>query len=332
MKRFALLAAAGLAGCTAVIGPDASTSPEAIYDVVWQEVDRHYSFFAVRPLNWDSIGLANRPAANATPVQLQAAIRRLLAPLDDPHVTFRTHPEGPVFQSGSTRAHPVTFFDMIAVQRYVPALQTSPSGRMRFGKATPSIGYVRVPDFGGEGWGREIEDVLASLGQVTGIIFDVRMNGGGDNSMALDIAGRFTDSRRLIGYYRYRNGTRHTDLTDFVAHELEPLGDRFDGRVVVLTDRGVASSAEDFVLMMRAIPGTTVIGDTTMGASGNPLMRELPNGWLFQVSEWIAYTPEREIVEWVGLAPDIAIKATQQDFTARIDRALERAIQELSQP
>jgi C-terminal processing protease CtpA/Prc len=332
MKRTMLLGAVCLASCTAVIGPDASTEPQAIYDVVWQEVDRHYSFFAVRPLNWDSIGAANRPAPNATSVQLQNAIRRLLAPLDDPHVTFRTAPEGPVFQSGSTRANPVTFFDMLAVQRYVPSLQASPSGRMRFGKATASIGYVRVPDFGGAGWGGEIADVLASLGPVTGIIFDVRMNGGGDNSMAMEIAGRFTDTPRLIGFFRYRNGPRHTDLTDFVAHELEPRGDRFDGRVVVLTDRGVASSAEDFVQMMRAIPGTTVIGDTTMGASGNPLMRELPNGWLFQLSEWIAYTPARQLIEWEGLAPDIAVKATQQDFTARIDRVLERAIEELSTP
>jgi C-terminal processing protease CtpA/Prc len=122
------------------------------------------------------------------------------------------------------------------------------------------------------------------------------------------------------------------NLTDHIAYDLEPRGDRFAGRVVVLTDRGVASSSEDFVLMMRAIPGTTIVGDTTMGASGNPLMRELANGWLYQLSEWIAYDLDGQPFEWKGLPPDVVVKATQADFSARVDRALERAIQELSTP
>ncbi len=332
VKALALFAACAVAGCTAIVGPEPSTRPDAIYDEIWQEIDRHYSFFALRPVNWDSIGAANRPAPTVSPAQLQTAIRGMLAPLDDPHVTFRTAPEGPVFQSGATRAHPVTFFDMGIVSEYVPSLQTTPSGRMRFGKASPTIGYVRIPNFGGDGWGREIEDVIAGLGAITGLIVDVRSNGGGDNSIAAEIAGRFTSTRHLIGYYRYRNGPRHADLTGFIAHELAPRGDRFAGRVMVLTDRGVASSSEDFVLMMRPIPGTTVIGDTTMGASGNPLMRELPNGWLYQLSEWIYYTPDKQPFEWVGLAPDIVVKATQEDFSARADRVLERAIAELSSP
>jgi carboxyl-terminal processing protease len=49
--------------------------------------------------------------------------------------------------------------------------------------------------------------------------------------------------------------------------------------VVVLTSRSTASAVESFVMSMRVLPHTTIAGDATGGGVGDPVFRELPNGW-----------------------------------------------------
>ena len=58
----------------------------------------------------------------------------------------------------------------------------------------------------------------------------------------------------------------------------------------MLSNRRLHERGEDFILAMRIIPAATVVGDTTIGASGGPLVRELANGWTYQLSQWIEYT------------------------------------------
>ena len=161
----------------------------------------------------------------------------------------------------------------------------------------------------------------------TSLIVDVRDNGGGQYKLAASIAGRFADRTRTFGYVRYRNGPGHGDFTNYIAETVSPAGPRqFTGSVYVLTNRRDFSSAEDFVLAMRVLPTVTVVGDTTGGASGGPIVRELPNGWTYQLSEWIEYTPDREMFEGVGLAPKVVVKATRTDSDRSIDASLSRAI------
>lgn len=49
--------------------------------------------------------------------------------------------------------------------------------------------------------------------------------------------------------------------------------------VVVLASRGTFSAANNFVSIMKSIPGVKIIGATTGGGSGMPYNSELPNGW-----------------------------------------------------
>jgi C-terminal processing protease CtpA/Prc len=84
------------------------------------------------------------------------------------------------------------------------------------------------------------------------------------------------------------------------------------------------SAAEDFILAMHALPTATIVGDTTVGASGGPLVRELANGWPYQMSQWIAYTPDHKTFEGVGLAPDVFVRPSSTALTK--DAILDRAI------
>jgi len=86
------------------------------------------------------------------------------------------------------------------------------------------------------------------------------------------------------------------------------------------------------VLDLRATARVTIVGDTTGGASGRPIVRELPNGWTYRLSTWVAYTPDGRPYEGIGLPPDRAVQPLPGDWARGTDRVLETAITELRRP
>ena len=82
---------------------------------------------------------------------------------------------------------------------------------------------------------------------------------------------------------------------------------------------------------MRALPNTTVVGDTTAGGTGNPISETLPNGWTCTIPRWRVLTPDKGIFEGVGLAPDVTVGITDEDAADGLDTILDRAIDLLAQ-
>ncbi|MEP6495118.1 MAG: S41 family peptidase [bacterium] len=329
----ALLAAALVlsAGCAdTLVGPTASATRAEVFDEVWRGVDLHYSFFEYKQINWDSVGAHYRPLALAAPTDAQFAVvlSQMLRELKDVHVSLTPVGTASTTRYVSSSDTARTYFTMDLVTRqYVVNTRFTTGGHIRYGTAEPTVGYVRISSFAGGSWASEMDEALDRMADVKTIIVDVRDNSGGQYKLAASIAGRFTDRSRTFGYVRYRNGPDHGDFTGYVGETVEPAGPRqFTGRVFVLTNRRDFSSAEDFVLAMRVNPNVSIVGDTTAGASGGPIVRELPNGWTYQVSEWIEYTPERQMFEGIGLVPDVLVPSTFADAGRGIDAALERSI------
>jgi C-terminal processing protease CtpA/Prc len=300
-----------------------------VFDDLWHQVDLHYSFFALKGINWDSLGAVYRPlAVSATSdAALADVLSRMLAALSDVHVSL-TPAGGATLRYVARFESAPTYFDASRVfRRYVTGSSAPGAGHVRFGRIASDVGYVSVPSFLGSGWADEMDSAIAALAGVTRMIVDVRDNGGGNQPLAIDVAGRFADRSRTFGYVRRRNGPAHTDFTDWAAQTVAPSGPtQFTRPVYMLANRKSASSAEDFVLAMRALPNVTVLGDTTAGAAGGPIVRELANGWTYQVSSWIEYGLDRTPFEGVGLAPDVLVKGSSTDWQHDSDPALERAV------
>ncbi len=55
-------------------------------------------------------------------------------------------------------------------------------------------------------------------------------------------------------------------------------------------------------------------------------MRELPNGWTYRLSTWVAYTPAGRSYEKIGLPPDVAVRPLPGDWSGGMDRVLEAGI------
>ena len=329
------IAAAGLALASAacagdIVGPPPSTDRASIFETVWREFDLHYSFFELKGIDWNAVGARHRPAAlAATSDQAFAAeLAAMFAELKDPHVTLTAMGKTTRYISPYDTV-PTRYNERATMTKYVAAAATAAGGQghVRYGMASSGVGYIRIASFLGADWGSEIDEALGALSGATSMIIDIRGNGGGNRNVATDIAGRFMDRSRTYGYLRYRNGKNHGDFTNYVTETVDPQGSRrFSGPVYVLTNRGDYSSAEDFVLAMRVRPQTTIVGDTTGGASGGPIVRELPNGWTYELSQWIEYTTDKKTFEGAGLAPDIVVKPTAATFAAGHDTVLEQAL------
>jgi carboxyl-terminal processing protease len=306
---FALAALVALSACSdAIVGPRASADNAAIFDEVWKQFDLHYSYFSLKRVDWDSLGAGFRPRAIAArnDAELATTLGEMMNSLGDPHVALSTGGNTSLRYLTPWERSEAQFSESVVAEVYVRDLRAATGGHIRYGTAAPGVGYIRIPSFAGSA--AEMDEALAALSGVGSVVLDLRANGGGGNRLAIAMAGRFVSQRRLYAWVKLRNGPKRSDFTDFIAQYVAPAGHQFTGRVAVLTDRRTMSSAEDFVLALRTRDELTVVGDTTAGASGGPVTRELANGWTYQLSEWMEFTADKRLFEEVGLAPDIVAR------------------------
>ena len=326
-KLIAAMVCATTLACNSadLVGPEPSRDYGSMFDDMWSQFDLHYSYFDLKGINWDSIGAHYRPLAIAatSDAQFASVLGQTVSQLHDLHVSITAGKL--VYRYQSPYESNTAINESAIFARYVSSSFTTSGGHIRAGMAAPRIGYARIASFVGDDWSGEIDEVLARLGPLDAIIIDVRDNSGGNKTTATNIAGRFADRERTFGFVRLRNGARHDEFSDDIPETVKPEGAQHHaGGVIVLGNRGCMSAAEDFILAMHSLPTVTVAGDTTIGASGGPLVRELANGWTYQLSQWIAYTADHKTFEGIGLPPDVYVKGSSSISTT--DAVLERAI------
>jgi len=331
-RRAALLTAAGLAlagvGCQDPFLPEEPPdTPVRNFQVLWEEFDRHYALFGVKGVDWDRVYETYRPwvSAETSPRELFGIMSEMLSVLRDGHVTL-VSPYGRYRYTGWYEGYRHNFDAALIRRSYLSSAERTGTGGLVYGWVSPTVGYVHVPSFGGRGWTSEMDVVLEALDGAAGIVVDVRDNSGGNDANAEAVAGRFTDRPRLYRTIQYRSGPGRDGFTPPREDYLRPAGRRsFPGPVAVLTNRRTFSAAESFVLAMRSIPSVTTVGDTTGGGSGNPLYRELPNGWTFSVSRWVERDPAGRTHEGVGIPPDLP-RQIPVGLTGLADPILEAAV------
>ena len=323
-----------IAGCSDgfFFGPQPNDTAPDNFEILWRDFDRHYAFFQEKNIDWQAVHAeyAGRVTSSTSPAELYRLLIEMLQPLQDTHVTLVAPGIGRWSYEAWPKA-PANYSEQVVLGRYVGGITRGRADHLYYGTTAQGLGYIRIRDFVGSGWIADIDRAVGALYDAPGIIVDVRDNGGGTDLLSDPIAGRFADRKRVVERVRYRDGPAHDQFTDWIDRHVEPSGARrYTKPVVLLTNRRVISTAESFVLSMRVLPHVTVVGDTTAGGSGNPIARELPNGWSFRLSRWQTTTPEGASYEGVGLAPDVPVRITDADARAGRDTILERAIALLS--
>jgi len=304
---------------------DEDNTNENNFELLWITMDRNYSFFKFKKINWDSIYSVYRPEINndLSDRELFDKMAEMLNELRDGHVNlYSDFDESRNLEWYSP--YPSNFNSTILERNYL-GNDYSQTGNFLLA-VLDSVGYVYNGSFSEKTRERDIDKIIDQLYGTKGIIFDVRNNSGGLGSTGEIIASRFADRQRLVSYTLYKSGPGHGDFTPPQPNFVSPKGEKqFTGKVVVLSNRRTYSATNDFVLNMSAFPHVTVMGDTTGGGGGTPYDYELLNGWRFRFPRTKTIAPNGFNVEH-GVPPAIQVNLTRGDEQRGIDTILEAAI------
>ena len=97
--------------------------------------------------------------------------------------------------------------------------------------------------------------------------------------------------------------------------------------IQVLMNEYSVSAAEDFVDVMKMYTDAVFVGTNTAGTSGQPLFEQLESGGSFRICTRRCIAQNGEDIYNKGFAPDVRIAQTAEDFAAKRDRAMEKALE-----
>ena len=303
-------------------------TPSGNFEALWQIIDEHYCFFDYKQheygLNWQEVynKYKVRVSDKMNTQQLFEVLCDMLAELRDGHVNLTTAMDYGRYWTWH-EAFPQNFSD--SLERHYMGTDYKIAGGLRYRVLDDNIGYIRYDSFNaavGEG---NLDDCLSWLILCRGLIIDIRNNTGGDLNYAERFAGRFVNEKTLVGYMQHKTGTGHHDFSNLEPRYLEPSSNlRWHKPVCVLTNRSVFSAANDFAVIMHALPNVRLVGDHTGGGSGLPMSSSLPNGWTVRYSACPMYDAQRQHTEF-GIAPDVAVSLTDASTAQGIDDIIETA-------
>lgn len=177
------------------------------------------------------------------------------------------------------------------------------------------IGYLHLPDMGGDGLVEFIKDFYPQVDS-DGLVIDVRYNGGGFVSQM--ILARL--ARRVVGYDRPRRGAVETYPQRVHA-----------GHKVVLVNQQAGSDGDIFPAAFQMLGLGPVIGMRTWGGViGIRGDKRFIDGGLSTQPEYAWWDARRGWdLENRGVEPDIEVDILPQDYVAGRDPQLDRALAEL---
>jgi carboxyl-terminal processing protease len=190
-----------------------------------------------------------------------------------------------------------------------------PNLRARLGDG--NIGYLQLYGFArgaGDQLRKEVDDLIA-LG-AEAFILDLRDNGGGLFSEAIDVASVFIEDGEIVIY-------REQKVDDVVY---EAKGDAFeDVPVVVLVNEGTASASEIVAGALQDQDRGIVVGTTTYGKGSVQEIIPLPDASALKLTTAAYLTPSGRSINGTGIEPDIKVdkgRAAQRARAVEILRGI----------
>ncbi len=300
---------------------------ERAFDQLWEAFDRDYALFALRPeVDWAELRDDYRPKALQckTTEEFARVCAEMLKPLRDLHVWLTVAGrQVPVFNrprsaNSNPSAHRAILGDL------------NRKGSVQWAVTTNGVGYLAISGWSDPAIPGDCDAVLEEVRDLRGLILDVRLNGGGSEDLAREVAGRFVPREFVYAYSQFRNGPSHTNLTALFERRVGPRGPwRYQRPVVVLIGQKCMSSNESFVAMMSGDPEAVIMGDHTCGSSGNPEIVQLPLDMTVSVPRWIDYLPDATPLDERGFQPHIRFDPNPGAFAAHRDELLSAALERL---
>ena len=185
------------------------------------------------------------------------------------------------------------------------------------------IAYINVSHFNGDTQERFAEAVDGILKEgPKGLVLDLRNDPGGYLDIALSMAGEWVGSDVVVK--ERRQGQIVSELHGNGVAYLQGIP------TVVLVNQGSASAAEIVAGALQDAGKAKLVGMKTYGKGSVQDYQNFSDGSGIKitVAEWL--TPKERAINKLGLEPDIVVDLTQQDYDAKRDPQLDRAVRILN--
>ncbi|MEV4399005.1 S41 family peptidase [Nonomuraea sp. NPDC049607] len=184
-----------------------------------------------------------------------------------------------------------------------------------------NIAYVRLRGFAPDSATRVFKAIsrLRTGRTLTGVVLDLRGNGGGSPREAIRLVSAFAHGK-VTAYQCTVEGRCETSWTDDTVELLNlPL--------MVLTDRSCASACEHFSSAVKDLGIGRLVGTRTAGVISGPAQSYLlGNNTTLGFPARHHLGPNREVIDRIGVPPDHHVPLTPRDAAAGRDPALAKAL------
>jgi hypothetical protein len=301
------------------------------FDGLWSEMDRNYSYFELKRVDWTNLRDQYRPkaieAGNAE--QFGDVVAEMLGHLRDMHVrVLAPHDKMPTFVSPRPRD-----MNLVVVEKSLE--KPVRCENLAFVGYTKADGFAALilnnqPSANKQNVAQVVRFIQGSH-DAPGFIVDLRYAGGGSEPLAHEIARQFCAKDTVYATSMYRNGPDHAAFTRPYDRELKAVEKPYTKPVVCILGPGCVSSGEGFAQMMTCLPNVKTVGRPTRGSSGNPKEFKLPGVPVSVVySRWVDMMPDGTPIEGRGVVPALRVEPGESAFE-NADPVWDTAIADLRQ-
>ncbi|MEA2459991.1 MAG: carboxyl-terminal processing protease [Actinomycetota bacterium] len=212
-------------------------------------------------------------------------------------------PKGSEVRLKIERGSELLAFDITREEIELPNLQQ----RLR----DDGVGYIRLFSFANHA-GEQVRKAVGDLVDkgATGIILDLRDNGGGLFDEGIKVASVFIEDGDIV---TYREPGKDDETFDAEGDAFEDLP------LVVLVNEGTASASEIVSGALQDRGRAELVGVTTYGKGSVQQVIPLPDSSAIKFTTAAYLTPNGRNINGTGIAPDIKVKDEKKQIPAAVD-------------
>lgn len=215
-----------------------------------------------------------------------------------------------VFREGWEETKEITIVRDVII---IPSLEWELKGN------TAYIKLFQFSEKAGRDFRKASQEIVAS--RATSIVLDVRNNPGGFLDVAVDIAGWFVERGSVVVTEELK------DTSEQRVHQARGTAALLSYPVVVLMNEGSASASEILAGALRDNRGILLVGSQSFGKGSVQEIENLRDDSSLKVTiaKWL--TPKGNVIQGVGLKPDIEVENTPEEEEKEIDAQLDKALE-----
>lgn len=182
------------------------------------------------------------------------------------------------------------------------------------------IAYIRITHFNEntyQDFSQVVKEILSQ--KPKGLILDLRNNPGGYLDVAVDIAGFWLDNQVVTVSLDAQKKTQEFRSQGNAEFKDLPT--------VVLINQGSASASEILAGALQDYQLATLLGEKTFGKGSVQELIDLLDGSALKLTTAYWLTPYGRMIDEKGIAPDVEVELTDEDYNANRDPQLDKALE-----